>query len=189
MLARAVAEWREGKLNVAIEILREITIRPAIETRVLLWSWSALRSLGVHPNAREASEVKGAVLQLPLESGVDVLAAYDDGTARYVNHSGKIIVWDLPDRIISSLIQKFLRCSGALALDTSVSVRDLANLVRVTVLTIGGNQVSAIPLPSLASSSPFKQVLSAGTELMANLIKRTGTMNQLMQQPKDGPER
>src|SRR5438034_4285119 len=66
LLASAVAEWREGKQNAAIELLLEITARPNTETRVLLWSWSALRSLGVHPKAREASEIRGVVLQVPM---------------------------------------------------------------------------------------------------------------------------
>ncbi len=189
LLVGALAKWREGKHNPAIELLLEITARPNLETRVLLWSWSALRSLGVYPDAREASEIKGVVVQVPVERAVDVLAGYADGTARYVNHMGKIIVWDLPDGVISSLIQRLLHCSSVLPLDTSVSACDLPNLVRVTVLTIGGNHVLAIPLPSLPSDSPLNRVLSVGAELMANLIKRTGTMNQLMQQHHDASER
>ena len=37
------------------------------------------------------------IVEIGLDKGTDVLASYKDGTARYINQSGKIIIWELRD--------------------------------------------------------------------------------------------
>jgi hypothetical protein len=37
------------------------------------------------------------VLDVPQAGGLDTLAAYSDGSARYINQSGKTIIWEVPD--------------------------------------------------------------------------------------------
>jgi hypothetical protein len=187
LLAEAAENIRAAKPDRAIELLLEITAKPDIATRILLWSWTALRSLGVRPDSETASESKAIVIQVPVGQGIDVLAGYADGTARYVNHSGKIIVWDLPDAVISDLIRKLLKCSVILqSLSPNLGGRSLSDVVRVTVLTCDGNHTVEAPMQSLASG-PLNQLLVMSAELMTTLIKRTEVMNQLMKQsPKNG---
>jgi hypothetical protein len=48
-----------------------------------------------------------------MENSVDMLAAYADGTARYVNHSGKLIVWDIADAAITGIIRRLLNPARA----------------------------------------------------------------------------
>ena len=36
----------------------------------------------------------GVVVELGLEDGLDVLAAYKDGTARYINYTGSMVIWE-----------------------------------------------------------------------------------------------
>jgi hypothetical protein len=43
-----------------------------------------------------------------VEDGLDVLAAYDDHTARYFNFSGSMILWDTPDAEMNKLIDNLL---------------------------------------------------------------------------------
>lgn len=166
----------------ALELLLEIAASPNTETRMMLWSWTALRGLGVHPKAEEATQIKGVVIRVPMGKGADVLAAYADGTARYVNHSGKVIVWDLPDAHIGSIVRTVLERSKDLNTDvpTAASTRPGGDTVSVTVLTFSGNRFAEVPMRSLRAS-PINQVLTVGAELMSNLIKRTEAMNQLVQ--------
>lgn len=182
-LTEAAACLRRDERTRASKLLLEITANPNTETRVLLWSWTALRGLGVHPKPNEADQIKGAVIQVPMAKGADVLAAYADGTARYVNHSGKIIVWDLPDAHIGNIVRTVLECSKDLDVGapTAVAARAGDDVVRVTVLTLNGNRFAEAPMRSLRVS-PINQVLTAGAELMGNLIKRTEVMNRLVQQ-------
>jgi hypothetical protein len=36
----------------------------------------------------------GIVMDVAVDGGLDTLAAYADGTARYINHSGSTIIWE-----------------------------------------------------------------------------------------------
>jgi hypothetical protein len=181
LLSKAAEHMRQGEVGRAAEVLLEVAGNPKMETRILLWSWAALRCLGIHPKSYEADDIKGVVIQVPMESGVDVLAAYADGTARYVNHSGKTIVWEITDATITAIIRKLLESCKDLrgvvfAASPNHSVKDL---VRVTLLTFTGNRFAEASMQSLASS-PINQVLGVGAELMANLIKRSESMDRIV---------
>jgi hypothetical protein len=54
----------EGKAREAIARLRGVLDSPALETRIQLWVWSALRELGEKPEGKSAFEVLGAVLEM-----------------------------------------------------------------------------------------------------------------------------
>jgi hypothetical protein len=45
----------------------------------------------------------GVVLEVPSGGAYDTLAAYADGSARYLNFSGKAIFWDAPDPKVKEL--------------------------------------------------------------------------------------
>jgi hypothetical protein len=42
----------------------------------------------------QARLVLGVAAEMPVRKGHDLLAAYRDGTARYLNYSGKAVIWD-----------------------------------------------------------------------------------------------
>ncbi|MBI5199976.1 MAG: hypothetical protein HY925_00185 [Elusimicrobia bacterium] len=108
LLYMARALRAEGRLAPAAILLRQVGEGPDVETRVRLWAWRALRELRVRPEAGEAREVLGVVFELPLSMGVDTLAAYRDGTARYVNQGGAILHFRGEDPRISRLLLKLL---------------------------------------------------------------------------------
>jgi hypothetical protein len=181
LLSKAAEHMRQVEVGRAAEVLLEVAGNPNMETRILLWSWAALRRLGVRPNSYEADDIKGVVIQVPTESGADVLAAYADGTARYINHSGKAIVWEITDATITAIIRKLLEsckdlCGVVVAASPNHSVTDV---VRVTLLTFNGNRFVEAPMQFLASS-PINQVLGVGAELMGNLIKRSESMDRIV---------
>ena len=181
LLSKAAEHVRQGEVGRAVEVLLEVARNPKMETRILLWSWAALRCLGAYPKSYEADDIKGVVIQVPMESGVDVLAAYVDGTARYVNHSGKAIVSEITDASITAIIRKlFESCKDLRGVVAAASPNhSVKDLVRVTLLTFNGNRFAEASMQSLASS-PINQVLSVGAELMANLIKRSESMDRMV---------
>jgi hypothetical protein len=63
------------------------------ETRVRLQAWSLARRAGV-PLAGDARRIRGAIVDVGLDDGVDTVAAYEDGSARYLNQGGSAIFWD-----------------------------------------------------------------------------------------------
>lgn len=60
----------------------------AAESRVRALAFHWLRAQG---REVERGRVLGVVVEVPLDGGLDVLAAYDDGSVRYINQSGKIV--------------------------------------------------------------------------------------------------
>jgi hypothetical protein len=89
--ADAVELANLGKKEEAKSRLRSILCLPSLETRIQLWVWSALRELGERPDSKSGKEVLGVVVEMPMRGAYDTLAAYQDGSARYLNFSGKAI--------------------------------------------------------------------------------------------------
>ena len=70
-----------------------------VESRHLLQAWRFLRSVGIEPDASIADDVLGVVAEVAVGDAHDVLAAYLDGSVRYLNHAGGSTIVDaaLPD--------------------------------------------------------------------------------------------
>src|SRR5262249_34989661 len=62
----------------------------SIESRQRLLAYHLLAKNGVETS----TELIGVIIEVGMSDGLDVLAVYEDGTARYINHSGKMIIWD-----------------------------------------------------------------------------------------------
>jgi hypothetical protein len=134
-----------GKRTEAIECLRGILDSPSVETRVQLWVWSALRGLGESPDPKAAFEVLGAIIETPMSGAYDTLAAYVDGTARYLNYSGKAIFWDAPDpgvkQLCQAMVSSTIPASGGAKPRTKLSLPRKG--IQVTLLTRSGPFVIA----------------------------------------------
>ena len=118
-----------------------------------------------------AVAVHGVVLDVPMGGGLDTLAAYADGTARYINHSGRTIVWEVPGSVnpLRPLIDRLL-ASAASVPPPAAGLRwdppapsQASGLA--TVLTRGG--LVTVPLGSDATSAGL---LGSGAALMKALI-------------------
>ncbi|MBB3220990.1 hypothetical protein [Pseudoduganella umbonata] len=78
-------------------VVQTIGEDPAEESRVRLLAWQWLRAAGQPVTSRE---LLGVVVEVPLEGGLDVLAAYADGTVRYIHHTGRVAVFEgAPDSV------------------------------------------------------------------------------------------
>lgn len=93
--AREAARTNPGE---AIRNLRAILDVSGLESRHYLQAWNGLRELGIRPDETTAKAVLGVVVEVPVDgAGLDVLAAYADHSARYLNYSGAAVIWDRPD--------------------------------------------------------------------------------------------
>jgi len=156
----------EGKTNEAIVKLQSVLQMQSLETRVQLWTWAGLRELGKKPEQQVATEVLGVIIEVPMQNGYDTLAGYADGSARYLNFSGKAIFWDKPDATIKNLCRGFIET----AIPASNSAKPRINNAlpksdtQITLLTRSGNYVIITPPQS---------VMNAAAKLMVELINRT----------------
>jgi hypothetical protein len=72
-----------------VDALRTLAADPAQEGRVRYLAYQRLGQLGqpVPPK-----QLLGVIVEVPLEGGLDTLAAYAEGGIRYLNQSGKMVV-------------------------------------------------------------------------------------------------
>jgi hypothetical protein len=154
--------------------LRAILAMPKLETRHKLWTWNALRALGQTPSKKDATAIQGVILEVPTADGMDTLAAYADGSARYMNYSGKLLVWEAysPDAGGEALWRSLLKTTAAHWSELrAIRGHDVpkSGKARLTALTLSGN---------LAVDSIPKDVMTSGTELLSFLTKRAMEQEQ-----------
>jgi len=149
---------------------------PHRETRLFLQACCLARAAGVDLGAG-SSEPLGVVVDLHTDDGLDTLAGFADGSARYLSYSGAGVVWEVPDQDIGRLV-------GAL-LDRAVAVVEMTGPLEgprpgppghggamVSVLTPGGIHVGAGSVYALSNDSRGGPVIAAASELLAVLVGR-----------------
>jgi len=115
--------------------------------------------------------VHGVILDVPLAGGLDTLAAYVDGTARYINHSGRTIIWEVPasKNTFRPLIDNFLAAASAIPQAGTPKGWDPPSIdgasSLVTVLTRTG-----LVTMTLGSDPTSARLLTSGAVLMKALI-------------------
>jgi hypothetical protein len=77
-----------GDKHGATKVFHEILDKPDLESRHYLQAWHFLRGLGSSPPGDAAKEVLGVVVEVGMDRGIDLGAAYPDHHARYYNFSG-----------------------------------------------------------------------------------------------------
>ncbi|MGA0555394.1 hypothetical protein ACO2Q8_02005 [Larkinella sp. VNQ87] len=91
--------------------LQQIATDDELETRAKLLACFRLRA-GGHPVPKR--ELLAVVIEVGLDKGLDVLASYQDGTARYINQSEKIAIWETTDSRSNLLTSNLFRDSIAI---------------------------------------------------------------------------
>jgi hypothetical protein len=182
LLAAAHVKLRMEEAAEAGRLLRAVTLI-SNEARLRLWAWHNLRQLGKYPSPDLARQVLGAVIEVPFEDRMDVLAAYADGSARYINHQGGMIVWDRMDETITPLVMNVIREAPPIGAPQEDRLDDLVPVdqVRLSVLTPGGIHVwQGVP-----SDNPALNKVFAG---MADLLRALVQMAMEARRDEDEDE-
>lgn len=140
LLAAAHVKLKMEEAAEAGRLLRAVTLI-SNEARMRLWAWHNLRQLGKYPSPDLARQVLGVIIEVPFEGErADVLAAYADGTARYINHQGGMIVWDRMDEGITPLVMNVIRDAQPMGAPQEERLDDPVPMeqVRLNILTPGG---------------------------------------------------
>lgn len=161
----------------AQQLLRVLLADTNLESRQHLQAWHVLRELGVQPGAAEAKHVLGVVLEVGLENGCDTLAAYRDHSARFINHSGKLIVWESRDPQVDTHIDQLLRAGQRVAENIGPGnvprrAPPSNGQVRLNLLTPSGLHFGEGPFGTLARDPTAGPIITVGAKLMGALISR-----------------
>jgi hypothetical protein len=142
------------------------------ETRARLLAWTALRQLGVQPEAEEAWGVRGVAV----ETDAGMVAVYEDGRLRWLDAEGTPGVLESQSREQARLSKSMMTAAETAMKSTRpMPHADASPLgkerVRLTVLTYAGFYVIDVHAPSLTEEHPVSAPLVASRELLGILSR------------------
>lgn len=176
LLAAAYTRINAGDTDTALRYLRAVTIL-ANDSLVQLWAWHSIRKLGKQPAASIASQALGIVIEVPNEGLADVLASYADGTARYINHQGGVILWEDYDNSITPLIYEGIQMAQPAGEFRNQHETDPVpeGQVRLTILTPGGMHIwQGSPTPGSDVAKLFAQQANLLRVLVRMALEKRG---------------
>ncbi len=91
--------------------LQKIIDDSTADPRVKVLAYNRLRKNGLKPDKKELLAV---IVEVGLDDGLDVLAAFNNGTARYINQTGKMLIWETTDSTSSQLTEDLFSKSTAI---------------------------------------------------------------------------
>ncbi len=145
------------------------------ESRVRTRAFNALRAAG-RPVAQK--EYLGTIIEVRLPDGLDTLAVFADGSARYINHSGKIAVVEGTPNPFDNEIQKVIETSKPVI--AAIGPWDKDRLpspkqgnIRLTFLVSDGLYFGEGPMDAMQRERMAAPLISAGTTLLLKLVEKT----------------
>lgn len=127
----------------------------------------------------EKKELLGIIVEVGLDEGLDVLASFSNGTARYINHSGKIIVWETTDNETANTITGDLFAASQNII-AQIGVWDKPRLprpqkgnARISFLVSDGLYFGEAPINLLFGDALAGPALNKATELMQYITQKS----------------
>jgi hypothetical protein len=152
--------------------LNKIIEDESTESRAKLLAGYLLTKAGEEVEQR----LLGVVVEVGLENGLDVLAAYDDGSARYINQSGKMVIWEARSAMSDALIDQLFEKSADVV--SNIGPWDKERLpapkdgeIRISFLVSGSLYFGQGPFDVLERDPMGGPVIHAATQLMIFLTK------------------
>lgn len=176
--ANAQQHLQKGDRNRAIQELTETLEIKGLESRVYLQAWLCLGALGVFPPTEIANQIRGVVVEVALEQGVDLVACYADYSARYYNFSSAGVVWDAADAEIEKLIDGLLRAGQEIISQIGLWENPRpppppTGFARINLLTFGGLYLGEGEFQVLANDKLGGPTLKLAFALMQKLVAKT----------------
>jgi len=166
-----------GDSDAARKSLYQILAMKDLESRHYLQAWHFLRSLGDEPDNSGLKHLYGVVVEVALDKGVDIVAAYEDYSVRYYNYSGSGIVWEHPNNSLNVAIDKLLNAGRAILerIGPWKGERPPApqrGEVRINLLTPSGLHFGQGPYDVLSEDLMGGPMIAAAFRLMQSLIEQ-----------------
>ncbi len=155
--------------------LQRIIDDPDLESRTKALAYHLLFLKKIKP---EKKELLGVIVEVALDEGLDTLAAYADGTARYINHTGKMTVWEAADEVSTQLITDLFANSRTIVehigpWDKPRRPAPSKGMARISFLVSGELYFGEGPVDAIFNDPMARAAFDSATALMMNLIERT----------------
>ena len=154
--------------------LQKITMDAATETRHKILAYRRLAAIGY---AIEKQDMLGVIVEVGLEGGLDVVASYNDGSARYINQTGKMIIWETWDAVSISLTKDLFEKSAAIVAWTGPWDKPrrpfpAKGMVRISFLVSDGLYFGEAPANLFFNDPLAKPALLSAAALMQFLTEK-----------------
>ncbi|MBP7558174.1 MAG: hypothetical protein KA821_17990 [Chitinophagaceae bacterium] len=149
--------------------LKSLAADASQESRIRLLAFHQLRQGGL---STDSKELLGVVVEVALPEGLDVLAAYTDGTARFLHHTGRVIIWENgTDSRSRSLIDQLFAASASIVAQIGPwnqprRPAPAPGMARISFLVADGLYFGEAPINNLFSDPLAAPALQAATALM-----------------------
>jgi hypothetical protein len=166
--------------NSTLAELQKITRNDTVETRLKILAHNRLATKGTKV---ENKELLGVIVEVGMDEGLDVLATYKDGTARYINYTGSIVVWEAPDAISTQIKNDLFANSFEIVKRINRSEQPRRShpekgMARITFLVTDGMYFGEGPVEVLFNDPLAKPAVSNATELMAYLTGKASNQQK-----------
>jgi hypothetical protein len=142
------------------------------ESRVRALAYRRLRELEQPVPARK---LLGTVIEVPLDNGLDVLAAYSDNRVRYINATGKISIIEGVTQEMQSSIRMLLQASQQIV--SRIGPWDKPRLpppagdhIRLTFVVSDGLYFGEGPFAVLSQDALAGPLIQQGTHLLQQVV-------------------
>jgi len=155
--------------------LQKVIADSNTESRVKILAYNKLIANG---QKADKKELLGVIVEVGLDRGLDVLASFSDGTARYINQMGGIIIWEAHDNTSSFLTKKLFDNSFEVVKqigpwDKPRRPRPPKGNVRITFLVSDGLYFGEGPMNVLFNDPLAAPALVSAMELMKYLMEKS----------------
>ena len=143
------------------------------EGRIRALAYNRLRAMGA---ALPKKKLLGVIVEVPLPQGLDVLAAFSEGGVRYLNQSGKVVVFEGGSTPVAQLAKELIAVSQPIV--DKIGPWEEERLpppkpgnVRITFLVSDGLYFGEGPFKVLQSDGMAGPVLSKAAQLLQKAVE------------------
>jgi hypothetical protein len=180
--ARAASLWSDDRRDEAVSVWREIAANDDIESRHVLQAWHFIRAAGVSPPADSAADVLGVIAEVAVGEGCDLLAAYLDGSVRYLGGATLVAAPDvvrLAEALTAWLVVGQLLAPNIVAWDHPALPSLPSGHSRVLMLTPAGPRFGQGPDAELRQMPAAGGFLDVATTLLQVVTYLPGPQTDL----------
>lgn len=161
--------------------LQQIIDDENTDARIKVLAYNQQLALGHIPTKKELLAV---IVEVALDEGLDVLASFNNGTARYINHTERILVWETTDDDVANNITKDLFANSQNIIqqigpwDKPRRPHPTKGNLRISFLVSDGLYFGEGPMNVLFNDAMAAPALAKATELMQYLTQQSLVANK-----------
>ena len=164
-----------------ISDLQKIIDDASVDPRVKMLAYNQQLAMGNKPDKKELLAV---IVEVGLDRGLDVLASFRNGTARYINQTGKVLIWETTEDVSVNEMTNDLFSKAADIVnqigpwDKPRKPHPAKGSMRLSFLVSDGLYFGEGAMDTLFADKLAGPTLSAATSLMQYLTQKSSQANK-----------